>query len=322
MSRKFLSMGRAVFSALIISLISVTSFAQVTLREALDFDGDQKADFSIFRLETGTWWVYGSSGNYVLGQPWGIYDEDRLVPGDYDGDNRADIGVFREETGTWHVLYSSNFTYSGVNWGIEGDEPVARDYDGDGKTDHAIVRRSGGVMTWWVYFSNGSGFTGAAWGASTDFAVPGDYDGDGKFDFAVQRPGPTLSSPATFYIYGSKVGYFGVPWGISSDFAIPGDYDGDGATDVAIVREGATATDSLFWAIYRSDGQGAFLTNFGLSGDDFTAQGDYDGDNKTDIAVWRQSTGTFWVLSSLTSEFYGVNWGAAGDIPVATYDTH
>ena len=322
MSRKFLSMGRAVFSALIISFISITSFSQVTLREALDFDGDQKADFSIFRQESGTWWVYGSSGNYVLGQPWGIANDDRLVPGDYDGDNKADVAVFREETGTWHVLYSSNFTYSGVNWGIDGDLPVARDYDGDGKTDHAIVRNSGGVKTWWIYYSNGSGFTGAAWGATTDFPVPGDYDGDGKFDLAVQRPGPTPSSTATFYIYGSKVGYFGVPWGISTDFAVPGDYDGDGTTDVAIVREGANATDSLFWAIYRSDGQGSMLTNFGLTGDDFTAQGDYDGDNRTDIAVWRQSTGTFWVVKSSNGEFFGVDWGARGDIPVATYDTH
>jgi len=131
-----------------------------------------------------------------------------------------------------------------------------------------------------------------------------------------------LTSTATFLIYGSTVGYFGIPWGISSDFAIPGDYDGDGKTDVAIVREGASATDPLLWAAYRSDGQGAILVQFGLTGDDFTAQGDYDGDNKTDIGVWRQSSGVFWVIKSSNSELIGVNWGGAGDIPVATYDTH
>lgn len=320
MSRKITSIGRTVFSALIIALLSISSFSQVQLREALDFDGDQKADYSIFRLENGTWWIYGSSNNYIVGQPWGVSD-DRLVPGDYDGDNRADIAVFRETTGTWHILNSADSTYSGVNWGIDGDEPVGRDYDGDGKTDFAIVRRSGGVMTWWIYYSTG-GFGAAAWGHETDFVAPGDYDGDGKFDLAIQRPGPTLTSPATFYIFGTTQGYFGAPWGISSDFAVPGDYDGDGTTDLAIVREGATGSDPLLWAIYRSDGQGVILTNFGRTDDDYTAQADYDGDNKTDIAVWRQSQGTFWILRSTDSQFYGVNWGANGDYPVATYDTH
>jgi len=165
MSRKIVSLARTLLSALTISLLSLSSFSQVQLREALDFDGDQKADFSIFRADTGTWWVYGSSNNYVIGQQWGIANEDRLVPGDYDGDGKADIAVFREAVGVWHILNSSNFTYSGATWGIDGDEPVARDYDGDGKTDLAIVRRSGGVVPWWTLVST-VGFKGVTWGAS------------------------------------------------------------------------------------------------------------------------------------------------------------
>src|SRR5688500_10703709 len=122
MSRKIVSLGRGLLSALIISLFSLSSFSQVALREALDFDGDEKADVAIFRRDTATWWVYGSSGNLVLGQPWGIAAEDRLVPGDYDGDNKADIAVWRDATGVWHILKSSDFTYSGISWGIDGDE--------------------------------------------------------------------------------------------------------------------------------------------------------------------------------------------------------
>ncbi len=323
MSRISSAFARTVSLFSLICMLGISGLGQVALREALDFDADGRADYSVFRPDTGVWYVYGTTGNYILGQPWGIASEDRLTPGDYDGDNRADLAVWRDSEGVWYIINSSTFTFSFATWGVTGDEPVARDYDGDGKTDLAIVRRSPGLMTWWVYKSTG-GFFSAAWGIDSDFAVPGDYDGDGSFDLAVQRTGPTLSSPATFYIYGSTAGYFGVPWGISSDFAVPGDYDGDGKTDVAIVREGATATDPILWAIYRSDGQGSgvIIASFGITGDDYTAQGYYDADNKTDIAIWRQSTGTFWILNSTNFSVTGANWGVSGDLPIATYDTH
>ena len=312
---------RILASASLVLVLSGTGFGQITLRNALDFDGDDKADLAVFRRENATWIIWGSSNNYLLFQPWGIANEDRLVPGDYDGDGRGDLAVWRDSNASWHILTTSNFTYTGGTWGLKGDEPVARDYDGDGKTDVAVVRRSGGQMVWWVLKSKG-GFASVQWGAVTDYAVPGDYDGDGMFDFAVQRPGPTPTSQAFFHILGSQYGYFGVPWGWSSDFAVPGDYDGDDKTDVAIVRPGAAATDGLDWAILRSDGGGYMFTTFGLSGDDYTAQGDYDGDGKTDVAVWRQSNGFFYVLQSSIVDIAGAPWGTAGDIPVASYDTH
>ncbi|MEO5859355.1 MAG: VCBS repeat-containing protein [Pyrinomonadaceae bacterium] len=320
MSRKIVSLGRILLSALTISLLSFSSFSQVQLREALDFDGDQKADFSIFRPSDNTWYIMGTTGSYTA-QQWGIANEDGLVPGDYDGDNKADIAVFRETTGVWYVLKSSDSTFSAVGWGAEGDVPVARDYDGDGTTDIAIVRSSGGYLYWWILKTTG-GYRVEQWGLDTDFAAPGDYDGDGKFDLCVQRPGATPTSPAFFYILGSQLGYFGYQWGISTDFSVPGDYDGDGKTDIAIVREGALATDNIVWWILRSDGQGYMAQPFGLSGPDFTAQADYDGDGRTEIGVWRQTDGQFYALNPTTGVLTQAYWGKAGDIPVATYDTH
>jgi hypothetical protein len=320
MSRKFVSFGRTLFAALIISLLSLSSFSQVQLREALDFDGDQKADYGIFRPAENTWYVYSVTGA-VIAQQWGLANDDRLVPGDYDGDNKADLAVFRDVEGIWYVINSSDFTVSGIKFGIEGDEPVARDYDGDGITDRAIVRRTGGLMYWWILKSTGS-YIAYQWGLDTDFATPGDYDGDGLFDVTVQRPGATPTSQAFFFVLGSQNGVFGLPWGISTDFVVPGDYDGDNKTDFAIVREGAGPLDNLVWWILRSDGNGYFEIPFGLTSTDFTAQADYDGDGRTEVAVWRQTDGKFYVINPIANTGVEVQWGLNGDVPVATYDTH
>lgn len=320
MIRSIAPLGRYIAIAFSMILLSVSSFSQPALRKALDFDGDGKADFSIFRPSTNTWWIKFSSGSHRT-QPWGLANEDRLVPGDYDGDGKADIAVWRDVSSTWWVLRSSDFTYTVTKWGMDGDEPVARDYDGDGKTDYAIVRRINGKMDWWILKSTG-GHSFFSWGLNTDFVCPGDYDGDGRFDLCVQRPGSTPTSPAYFYILGSQAGFIGVSWGITADHIAPGDYDGDGKTDIAVVREGPLPTSPLVWWIRRSDGGGHFSIPFGLTGDDYIAQGDYSGNGRTDVAIWRQSTGTFWTIDAVTRTQSTFGWGMPGDLPVAGYDTH
>jgi hypothetical protein len=140
---------------------------------------------------------------------------------------------------------------------------------------------------------------------------------------AIQRPGATNTSQAFFYIFrSSEGGLTTVPWGFSNDIVVPGDYDGDGKADVAIVREGSTPDSNLVWYILNSSDQSPTIVSFGLTGSDLTTQNDYDGDGKTDIAIWRDPTGTFYVRRSSDTGLSTFQWGSPSDFPVAGYDTH
>jgi VCBS repeat protein len=274
-----------------------------------DFDGDGKADVSVFRPSTGQWFIIPSSNpGSPITQSWGLTG-DIPVRGDYDGDGKADFAVWRPSTGQWFVIPSSNpgspITQS---WGLNGDIPVPGDYDGDGKTDFAVWRPSTGQ--WFIIPSSnpGSPIT-QSFGLTGDIPVPGDYDGDGKTDFAVWRP----STGQWFVIPSSNPGSpITQSWGLTGDQPVPGDYDGDGKTDFAVWR-----TSTGQWFVIPSSNPGTpIVQSWGLNGD-IPVPGDYDGDRKTDFAVWRPSTGQWFVIPSTTPMSPTVtSWGLSGDIPV------
>lgn len=135
-----------------------------------------------------------------------------------------------------------------------------------------------------------------------------DFDGDGLPDYAVFRP-----STSNWYILrssdnGVQISQFGA----IGDVPVDGDFDGDGRTDFAIFRPSVGQ-----WWVNRSSSSSTFAVQFGQN-TDRPAVGDYDKDGRTDIAFWRPSSGTWNVLRSSDgfTSYFGVPFGASGDIPI------
>ncbi len=305
----------------------------------VDFNGDGKTDYAVVRNIAGTAngqvrWFYNINGSTAptVALDWGLAN-DQFVPEDYDGDGKDDIAVWRPGAPTvaaFYILNSQTNTARVEAFGQTGDNPtVVADYTGDGKADLAVYRggaTANAQSTWFYRSTPGGATTFVRWGLFGDFPAPGDYDGDGRNDFAIQRaPGTTGQKGEFWTLLATGVVQPVRPFGQPNDFIVTGDFDGDGKTDLATLR---TLSTGMEWYWRRSsDNVLVGPVNFGLppSGGffvDYPVPGDYDGDGRTDIAVWRVSSGQFIWRSTATGAVTFFGLGASSDYPPAFYNVH
>lgn len=218
----------------------------------------------------------------------------KFIAGDYDGDGVTDIGaVACSDSCRWYIRSSrtGGKGVTGIPWGWvwpgmnKNHTIVNGDFDGDGKTDRAIVDKS--AKMWYIFSSKMGPYDALVldkknttekdtiWGwlhpdiNQMTHILTGDYDGDGKSDIgAVDCSMEISEGGCRWYIRSSQNGDKGVPlisWGwkwpgmVSNHIVLEGDYDGDRRTDRTIVN-GAYG----YWYTYtsRTNGQDALSDLF------------------------------------------------------------
>ena len=188
-----------------------------------DFDGDGRDDIALLRQESGwdTLPVASAAGRgewAVTNRPagpfagWATRSGVKPLTGDFDGDGRDDIALLRQDAG-WDTLPVAFAAGSG-SWTIVNGSigrfadlatrgrvrPLVGDFNGDGRSDIALLRQEGDWRSMPVALANGSGrwtvanFTSgpfAEWArAGSVQSLVGDFDADGRDDVALLRRSP------------------------------------------------------------------------------------------------------------------------------------
>jgi hypothetical protein len=321
--------------------------AQTNRSTYLDFTGDGKTDWAVytspqafdqpFKLK-----ILGNQTGSAPSAPLiRIFDfglsSDIIFFGDYVGDRKTDLVAWRRSQP--NVFYVAQFPINGgdwtldraVQWGAQTDGAVQGDYDGDGKMDYTAVRHSNNVLTWFILSSSTGSMRAVNFGnaALGHFTISGaDFTGDGRDELIVASD---VNGTMTYYVGDSVSGtwLFTRQWGFSNsggfsnsdiDHSLPpADYTGDGKADFVVVR---LTGSNLVWYILDPTTNASTATLWGIGREreprtpDIPVRGDYDGDGRQDIGVYRQSNQTFYVLKSSDGSLIVQPWGEARDRPL------
>jgi hypothetical protein len=264
-----------------------------------DFDGDGKADLTVYRPTTGTWYSQDSVNNRLRGYNFGL-NGDRPFVADYGRDGKIDHTIFRPDNGVWYVN-DSNLGFQAFNWGVNGDVPLIRKVRFQDSSQFVVFRPNTG--TWWITDRNQTQVT--QFGQFGDIPLLADFNGDGTDELSVFRP-----STGVWYtlLNANTMTFQAVQFGTNGDIPVPADFDGDGRSDITIYRP-STGT----WWILRSSGQEVITRQFGIS-TDIPQPADYNGDGFDDCAVYRN--GVWWILVGNSAR--AIQFGLPGDIPISS----
>ncbi len=230
------------------------------------------------------------------------------------------------------------------SWDAKASKQVVGDYNGDGKDDVAVMydykasrearlfvflaNDSGGFndpVQWWA---SGQGNFDASGATLTS----GDYNGDGKDDIAALY-GFSVQRDVKAFVFKSSGSSFSINewwhagagnWDADGSKLVSGDFDGDNKDDMAIFYGYQNERDVRIF-VFLSNGTSfagsatwwhAGAGNWDWAGSKILAD-DFDGDNKTDIAVFygyeTERDVTAFVFLSTGAKFpASIPWWSAG----------
>jgi subtilisin-like proprotein convertase family protein len=125
--------------------------------------------------------------------------------------------------------------------------------------------------------------------------------GSGNVTFTVAPNASNVSRTGTITV-GNET--FSIIQG-RNNIPTPFNFDNDNKSDIGVFRP-----SNGVWYVLRSSDLTPLIVQFGIS-TDVIVPADYDGDGKTDIAVYRG--GAWFILNSSNNIFRAVSWGVGGD---------
>ncbi len=311
----FLNNGAGVFTL----APNITGIGNPNRIVTADFNRDCIPDLAISSVSTGnTVKIILGNGSGGFGAPITIAitnQPEYMTVGDFNRDKKVDLAIRRSGTTAGQANFTILLGNGAGDFGLQQFEltlPIPTssvaprlaviDANLDGKLDIVIGRQGG----FFLYNGNSSLFT----------RTENDFDGDLRTDLSVFRP-----SASDWYVQQSTKGFSAAHWGISSDKPVAADYDGDGKTDLAVWREnGYGDPNRSYFFILRSSDNTFQQEQFGRIGDVPGVAGDWDGDGKADVAVYRNGAAAgdqsyFFYRPSGTAgvDFRSIAWGSNGD---------